>query len=768
MADSIIREFLIKLGFQVDLPGQTHFIDGVIEATRAVAELAAGSIAAAGAVVASVAKMAQAGDELYWISQRTKASAANILAFGFAASQMGSSVEAARSSLEGLANFIRSNPGAKSLISSLGVNPNEDTTQMMQDLGARFAKMPQYLAQRYAGMMGIDQNTLRAMTAGMGEYAKQYTDMLQSAGVNEKSATEGAHDFMVQLRLLFAAFDILGQKVGQTLYRSVGNNIKNFRMLIVNNFQAISDWIVAAAQKIIVFADVVMQLIRRAGQAFNDLRAWYNGLTPEQKSYAKSLLEIVAAFVALNKILKSGPLGLLWTFLLVMGLIYDDWKTWKEGGKHFIDWDYWDPEIRKALKVLEEVREKIVSLTDAIAGPNGMHKALEALATYMAISWVAKITGAFGKAGLAGDGLLGKLNKMNLLMIAFNAWYKLQEMNNDQDPRNYAIDSPFWHGIPVSEQKLFPNSPYNQSLNPTPKTGWSKYTPSELAKKAWNWATGGKPDVSGVNAKDMSPTDKALLDTLASGESGGDYARVYGNNPDVNNFIDHPHKEYAIDESKPVGKGNETSAAGRYQFEKDTWDTLKKTLNLKDFGPQNQDVAALYLAKSDYAHRTGRDLEADLNSGNYSRVSQALGALQKTWSSVNGGSDKVSEFMGHLKAYTAAAAQPNANYKSPMEKLQDAQAATGQGVPSSYRGGSSRGASTGDAIHSLAHPGQNMMRPTVPAGAAGMAAANQNVHQTNTVTVHGAGDPHKTADLITRAQSRQNADLIRNLGTRLT
>lgn len=72
------------------------------------------------------------------------------------------------------------------------------------------------------------------------------------------------------------------------------------------------------------------------------------------------------------------------------------------------------------------------------------------------------------------------------------------------------------------------------------------------------------------------------------------------------------------------GKINETTAAGRYQFLKPTWDGLASQYGLRDFSPQSQDIAAVALI----AQRGALD---DVLKGNYRAAIQKLGS---TWASL--------------------------------------------------------------------------------------------------------------------------------------
>jgi hypothetical protein len=76
-----------------------------------------------------------------------------------------------------------------------------------------------------------------------------------------------------------------------------------------------------------------------------------------------------------------------------------------------------------------------------------------------------------------------------------------------------------------------------------------------------------------------------------------------------------------------------SSAAGKYQFIKGTWDTEQKKLGLKDFSPDNQDRAAWDLAKTTYKEQTGKDLSTALQRGD----TDVGPSLHGQWTSLPGG-----------------------------------------------------------------------------------------------------------------------------------
>ncbi|EOA4928723.1 lytic transglycosylase catalytic, partial [Escherichia coli] len=164
-----IKDFLVSLGFSVDDAGAKKFGSVLAGTTANVIKMGLAVEGAALSVVAFTAKIASGLDNLYWASQRTGATVQGIQSIGYAVSQVGGSVDAARSSLESLSRFIRNNPGAEGFLNRLGVQTRDasgnmrDMAAIFTGVGQKFSGMPYYRANQYAQMLGIDENTLMAM-----------------------------------------------------------------------------------------------------------------------------------------------------------------------------------------------------------------------------------------------------------------------------------------------------------------------------------------------------------------------------------------------------------------------------------------------------------------------------------------------------------------------------------------------------------------------------------------------------------------------------
>lgn len=134
----------------------------------------------------------------------------------------------------------------------------------------------------------------------------------------------------------------------------------------------------------------------------------------------------------------------------------------------------------------------------------------------------------------------------------------------------------------------------------------------------------------------VNPTQRAFLNAMRGGESGGQYNVMHGGKT-FDNYADHPRQPQPI-RSGP-NAGNVSTAAGADQFLAGTWDEAKNALGLPDFSPESQDRAATWLAERDYKKRTNRDLWKDIEEaqGDPQKLNMVGSVLSKTWTSLPGG-----------------------------------------------------------------------------------------------------------------------------------
>lgn len=367
-----LKDFLISLGFKVDDAGARKFDAIVTGATLKAIELGTKVELAAASVVAFTAKVASGLDNLYWASQRTGATVQGIKQIGYAVSQMGGSVDAARGSLESLAQFVRTSPGAEGFLNRLGVQTRDasgnmrDMASIFTGVGQRLSSMPYYRANQYAQMLGMDENTLLAMRRGIGEYMGQYNAMKRAIGFNPDQAAAASNRFMTSLRSFGEMAGMARDKIGSNLAGGLAGAIDNLRRQILDNFPKIERTINAVVKGILWMGEAVGRVVYRLIQAAGDIRDWWKGLNDDTKVLIETLGGLLVAWRLLNAAMLASPITWVLALAGALLLLYDDYKTWKEGGKSLIDWDKWEPAINFALTAIEKLWTGVKRLKDEL------------------------------------------------------------------------------------------------------------------------------------------------------------------------------------------------------------------------------------------------------------------------------------------------------------------------------------------------------------------------------------------------------------------
>lgn len=197
-SSNILREYLIRLGFNVDATEGKRFDNNMQRWDKAATRLSRSLAGVAVSAQVMVAEFAYRMEKLYYASKLAQTSATNLAALDFGANQIG--VKNFTQQVQNLAAAVRANPGLVGLLQSLGVKVQpHNMAATYTDFIEKLSKMPFYVAQRYASMFGIDPQTLLLMEEGLGkmkEAAKLREDTARDMGIDVDKAAESGRDMM--------------------------------------------------------------------------------------------------------------------------------------------------------------------------------------------------------------------------------------------------------------------------------------------------------------------------------------------------------------------------------------------------------------------------------------------------------------------------------------------------------------------------------------------------------------------------------------------
>ncbi|BDH45761.1 hypothetical protein TUM12370_18050 [Salmonella enterica subsp. enterica serovar Choleraesuis] len=485
MNTDVIKSFLVSLGFDVDEHGRQQFEATLVGVTKNVMKVGAAVEAAALGVVAFTAKTAAGLDTLYFASQRTGATAAGIQSIGYAASQTGGSAESARASMEGLAAFIRNNPGGEGFINRLGVQTRDasgqarDLSAVFTGLGQQLNSMPYYRARQYAGMLGIDENTLQAMRRGLGQFTTQYSEMAKSIGFNADTAAVSSNRFMTSLRSFGEMAGLARDKIGVGLTDGLAGALDRLRKNILDNFPKIESTISTGIKAVLWLAEAFGRMVYRLIQGAGEILDWWKSLDSGTQHLIEAFGALVVAWRLLNSSFLMSPIGVITSLILALGLLWDDYKTWKEHGQSLIDWAKWEPAIAQLKSALSWIGGKLTGLVDSVGG---WKTVFTVLAAYVAGAWAVKMLSGISKVSKSFGPILAA-------MAAIDAWNKVGSA--EQEARKEGVSTGEYLVNRMKEEDA------KRQAGPNPMQG--------LLDKLPEWL-GGAPAVKPAEAKPGTET----------------------------------------------------------------------------------------------------------------------------------------------------------------------------------------------------------------------------------------------------------------------
>jgi Phage tail lysozyme len=311
--ESVIKGFLVSLGFKVDETALKNFTGGIEKATIGVTALAAAIEATAAAVVLGVTRMASNLESLYFASMNIGTSVSHIKAMQTAVANFGGSAEGALSAMEGIARFIRNLPPGvgdaqiNQWLQRVGKRMTGDKMEDLASIGQLFKYNTEhgqsYLNASLSGHWGIDEGTMLAIQKpGFIENLRHE----QAVTPNFDKTAADANKFMMQMRDLRLELMAFGLQIQEVLEKRLGISIRSITQYLKDNGPLLS-------RRIAEILKTVIDLGEKIGRALGWLFDKFMALDDATNGWSTKLglLAIALKFLGGAEILSAlGALGL--------------------------------------------------------------------------------------------------------------------------------------------------------------------------------------------------------------------------------------------------------------------------------------------------------------------------------------------------------------------------------------------------------------------------------------------------------------------------
>jgi len=387
---TVLKEFLVKLGFETDKGGMSKFSSSVADAGKIAATMGAAALAAAGAVTAFVTSIADSIDNLADVSGRTGEAASELDKLGYIATLTDSSLEASNSSVENLSKNIGDAAmgmgRAQKVFEELGVSVKKENGQiktaaeMMVELKDKMQGMGKGQQLAIMDRLGIDRTMIGMMTQDVSGLAAEYDAMQKAAGFSMEEAASSASDYMDAMNKLKLLFAKLMQSVAVPFFKGMIRGMETLRKMLIDNMPRIVAVITPVIKVILILADVFLAAAQGIVSAISFVISPLMELNRMLGGVPAYILGAAVAWKVLSAAFAASPIGVvvagIMALIAAIVLLKEDFDVWKAGGESLIDWELWVPAIEAAQGVLEGFRG---FLTDWFSALGAMFQALFAL-----------------------------------------------------------------------------------------------------------------------------------------------------------------------------------------------------------------------------------------------------------------------------------------------------------------------------------------------------------------------------------------------------
>lgn len=246
-----------------------------------------------------------------------------------------------------------------------------------------------------------------------------------AAGINITEVVRNSVKLNMSLAKTKFILEAIYKSVGSRFFTLMTKQSDQFRAAIYKNLPKIQNGLEKFVKFVFKALEVVAELGTRVWSILGRVYDFFVMLDEKTNGWSTIILAVIAAWKLLNLEFLATPLGMIIAGLVAILALFDDFETWKEGGKSLFDWSSFVPVINSVKVVLSSlwdvlkgIGETLGALASAFVSLfhldfkgffQGLWGAVQALSTAFVALWES-IKGLLGVSGALGHWVTGLAN----------------------------------------------------------------------------------------------------------------------------------------------------------------------------------------------------------------------------------------------------------------------------------------------------------------------------------------------------------------------
>lgn len=187
-----------------------------------------------------------------------------------------------------------------------------------------------------------------------------------AAGINIRKVIVDSINLNMSLTKTKYAMEAIYKSVGSKFFGALQKQSDSFRKKLYENMPYIIKTLEKLVGTVFKAFDAITRLGERLWSILSRIYDFFVLLDKETNGWSTIILEVVAAWQLLNLEFLATPLGMLITGFVALLALFDDFKTWQEGGKSLFDWTNFIPVIDGVTQAIQILKNALTGVVDTL------------------------------------------------------------------------------------------------------------------------------------------------------------------------------------------------------------------------------------------------------------------------------------------------------------------------------------------------------------------------------------------------------------------